>query len=89
MEKFVKDSLMNHMESNQLFTNGQHGFRKGMSCITQLIEVSLSEILDAFDQIPMTLFLSTFLGVLVLFGYRILLFQVFDQFLVGILECLE
>jgi hypothetical protein len=36
----------------------------------------------------MTLFLSTFLGVLVLFGYRILLFQVFDQFLVGILECL-
>ena len=37
----------------------------------------------------MTLFLSTFLGVLVLFGYRILLFQVFDQFLVGILECLE
>ena len=39
MEKFVKDSLMNHMESNQLFTNGQHGFRKGRSCITQLIEV--------------------------------------------------
>ena len=39
MEKFVKDSLMNHMESNQLFTNGQHGHRKGRSCITQLIEV--------------------------------------------------
>jgi hypothetical protein len=39
MEKFVKDSLMNHMESNQLFTNDQHGFRKGKSCITQLIEV--------------------------------------------------
>jgi hypothetical protein len=34
---------------------------------------SLSEILDAFDQVPMTLFLSTFLSVLVLFGYRILL----------------
>jgi hypothetical protein len=27
------------MESNQLFTNDQHGFRKGRSCITQLIEV--------------------------------------------------
>jgi hypothetical protein len=38
MEKFVKDSLMNHMESNQLFTNDQHGFRKGRSCIAQLIE---------------------------------------------------
>ena len=30
--------------------------------------------------------ISTFLGVLVPFGYRILLFQVFDQFLVEILE---
>ena len=36
---------------------------------------SLSEILDAFDQVPMTLFLSTVLGVLVLFGYRIILFE--------------
>jgi hypothetical protein len=26
MEKFVKDSLMNHMETNQLFTNGQQYF---------------------------------------------------------------
>ena len=39
MEKFVKDSLMNHMESKQLFTNDQRGFRKGRSCITQLIAV--------------------------------------------------
>ena len=39
MENFVKDSLMNHMESNQLLSNDQHGFRKGRSCITQLIEV--------------------------------------------------
>ena len=45
--------------------------------------------LDAFDQVPMTLFLSTFLDVLVLFEYRILLFQDFDQFLVEILECPE
>ena len=30
---------MNHMESNQLFTNDQHGLRKERSCITQLIEV--------------------------------------------------
>ena len=39
MAKFAKDSLMNHMESNQLFTNDQHGLRKERSCITQLIEV--------------------------------------------------
>lgn len=30
---------MDHMESNQLFTSDQHGFRKGRSCITQVIEV--------------------------------------------------
>ena len=30
---------MEHMEENHLFTEHQRGFRKGRSCITQLIEV--------------------------------------------------
>ena len=30
---------MNHMEENWLFKKHQHGFRKGQSCITQLIDV--------------------------------------------------
>ena len=30
---------MDHMESNNLFTKHQHGFRKGYSCVTQLIDV--------------------------------------------------
>ena len=39
METFVRDRLMDHMEKNNLFTNHQHGFRKGSFCSTQLIEV--------------------------------------------------
>ena len=30
---------MDHMESNNLFTKHQHGFRKGYSCVPQLIDV--------------------------------------------------
>ena len=30
---------MRHMEENNLFTKHQHGFRKGYSCVTQLINV--------------------------------------------------
>ena len=39
MERIIRDSLMEHMEQNSLFTDFQHGFRKGRSCITQLIGV--------------------------------------------------
>ena len=39
MEKLVRDKIMEHMEGNNLFTKHQHGFRKGYSCVTQLIDV--------------------------------------------------
>ena len=39
MEADIRDAIMNHMESNNLFTNHQHGFRSGRSCQTQLLEV--------------------------------------------------
>ena len=39
MEKIIKDIVILHMESNSLFSNQQHGFRKGNSCTSQLIEV--------------------------------------------------
>ena len=37
--KNVRDKIMNHMEENGLFNKHQHGFRKGYSCVTQLIDV--------------------------------------------------
>ena len=40
MEKNIKDTIMNHMEEKWLFTKNQHGFRKGYSCVTQLISLS-------------------------------------------------
>ncbi|MCU7801386.1 MAG: reverse transcriptase family protein, partial [gamma proteobacterium symbiont of Lucinoma myriamae] len=68
LEKIVRDKLVDHMESNKLFTKHQHGFRKGHSCVTQLIDVceQWSEELDnknsidvvfldfqkAFDSVP-------------------------------------
>ena len=58
---------MTHLEENNLLTINQHGFRKGKSCITQLIETmeewtrmidenkSIDVYLDfkkAFDTVP-------------------------------------
>ncbi|MES9884550.1 MAG: reverse transcriptase family protein [Sedimenticola sp.] len=39
MERVIKDRITSHMEANNLFTKHQHGFRKGYSCVTQLLEV--------------------------------------------------
>ena len=39
METFIRDSIVQHMETNSLFTKHQYGFRKGSSCVTQLIDV--------------------------------------------------
>ena len=48
MEIRIRDKLLEHMEDNNLFTNQQHGFRKGKLCATQLIEVvnDLTEYID-------------------------------------------
>lgn len=39
LESFVRDSIMTHMDRNNLFTPHQHGFREKRSCVTQLLEV--------------------------------------------------
>ena len=49
MEKITRDALVEHMEDNEFFTAHQHGFRKGRSCATQLIEV-LEEWTDNLDK---------------------------------------
>lgn len=68
MEQIIRDKIINHMSTNQLYSPHQHGFRKGKSCATQLLEVTeeWSEALDkgkpidciyldykkAFDSVP-------------------------------------
>ena len=39
MERLVRDELENHLEKQGLLSPSQHGFRKGSSCCTQLLEV--------------------------------------------------
>ena len=38
MESIVRDSLVNYLESGHKLTNQQHGFMKGRSCLTNLLE---------------------------------------------------
>ena len=68
LEQFVRDAVVSHMEDNGLYSDCQHGFRKGRSCVTQLLEVmdDFTRLLDdgnaidvlyldfqkAFDTVP-------------------------------------
>ena len=47
-EKFVRDALQHHFESNGLFTDDQHGARRKRSCVTQLLSV-LETLCSAVD----------------------------------------
>jgi len=37
-ETIIRDALVRHLEDNHLITDSQHGFRKGRSCLTNLLE---------------------------------------------------
>lgn len=68
LEKIIRDALVKHMSSNDLFSDVQHGFISGKSCVTQLLEYmeDLTEAVDsgcdvdviyldfckAFDKVP-------------------------------------
>ena len=56
LETFIRDAILAHMISAKLFSNCQHGFRPGRSCMTQLIEVmedftSMWDDKESFDTI--------------------------------------
>ena len=48
-EKTVRDTIMNHMYKNKLFTDCQYGFRHKRSCILQLLDV-LDDWSKYFDE---------------------------------------
>ena len=68
MESCVKDAMLKHLLENNLNTPGQHGFTKGCSCLTNLLEtiecwtedvdqensvdVVLLDFQKAFDKVP-------------------------------------
>ena len=45
MESIIRDKIMHHLDTNDLLSPHQHGFRPSRSCTTQLLEV-----LDAWTQ---------------------------------------
>lgn len=49
MESIIREALMGHMKSNELFCDEQHGFVPGRSCMTQLL-VCLDEWTEALDK---------------------------------------
>ena len=68
MERIIRDALVNHMTTNKLFCEEQHGFIKEKSCATQLLEymeyltaakdqgyevdVIYLDFCKAFDEVP-------------------------------------
>ena len=51
LETIVREKIVNHMKVNKLFSNSQHGFREGRSCLTNLLETmeQWTKILDEED----------------------------------------
>ena len=49
MDRIIRDKLVDHMNRNNLFCIEQHGFIKGKSCVTQLLEF-MEVITEAIDQ---------------------------------------
>ena len=50
-EKFIYGTLYNYFEGNDLFSKSQSGFRKGHSCVSQLLS-TVHEIFKGFDANP-------------------------------------
>ena len=48
MERIIRDEIVQHMTTNNLFTECQHGFIAGKSCTTQLLEY-IEDITQALD----------------------------------------
>ena len=49
LEKIIKDVLTSFLDSNSIITPAQHGFRKGKSCLSNLLEF-LEFVTDHVDQ---------------------------------------
>lgn len=68
LEAFIKDKIVEYLDENEIIKETQHGFRKGRSCLTNLLEfldvatesfdrgkqldVSYLDFSKAFDKVP-------------------------------------
>jgi len=49
LESIVKDSLVKHLDENALIRNSQHGFTRGKSCLSNLLEF-FEEVTKTLDR---------------------------------------
>ena len=49
MERIMRDAVLQYMNNNNLFSSAQHGFIKGKSCTSQLLEF-LEDVSQALDE---------------------------------------
>ena len=49
MERIIRDAVIQHMNTDNLFSLAQHGFIKGKSCTIQLFEF-LEDVSQALDE---------------------------------------
>ena len=49
VETVIRDAIFKHLESNELLTDAQYGFRKGRSCCTQLLD-AMKDWVNAIDE---------------------------------------
>lgn len=49
LEHIIYSCLIKHLQDNKFFTPWQHGFRSGLSCVTQLTEF-IHDIASGFDK---------------------------------------
>ena len=49
VETVIRDAIFKHLESNELLTDAQYGFRKGRSCCTQLLD-AMKDWVNVIDE---------------------------------------
>ena len=49
MEALIRKSILNHAEDLELLSKDQHGFMKGRSCLTDLLE-TFEEVTAMMDE---------------------------------------
>jgi len=68
VESIIRDSIVHYLETNALILDSQHGFRKGLSCLSNLltfldlvssmidsgnnVDVIFMDFAKAFDKVP-------------------------------------
>ena len=57
-EAIIRDALVRHLEDNHLITDSQHGFRKGRSCLTNLLGFldKVSGCIDIWENVDIVFF---------------------------------